>query len=521
VSDNRHTVEHILAGEDHSAGLGARTALGGVLAIGVQPIRIILQFIATALLSRILAPADFGLIASAVILTNLVGIFSDLGLSTATVQIKTLDQRVSSSLFWLGLIFGLGLMPLLWFAAPWMGVVFKDPRVALLTYAISPTLAISALGAQHWAIIVRTMQWFTMHWVGLLSHAIGAFAGVVAALVFHAGYWSLVVSLYGASISATLGVWYYCRWRPSLVIDLTASRKALSVGMGLTGFSFVNYFHRQLDNFIVGAVAGVVQLGLYSRAYQLMMMPITIFNKALTSAMEPALSRVQDQPERWRAAYLEALVLVTLLGVGTASCMIAAGRPLIVLLYGEKWSGTATIFEWLSASAFAGVPVETVGWIYVSLGHSRRMFIWSLIFTPIVGAGFLIGVRYGAVGVAMSYAIVMNLALIPAFLFATRKTPVKTSSILVRVLPIILFGIASALIGRNIVDAHWPLFARLVLSTGAAGLSFVIPVGAMVLLLPCYAGVRARILQLSMSALSTIRTRINGVRGRRRASGAS
>ena len=203
MTARNHHVEDILAGEDHSAALGAKTAIGGILAIGVQPIRIVLQFVATALLARILSPADFGLIASAVIITNLVGIFSDLGLSTATIQIKTLDQRISSSLFWLGLIFGLALMPLLWIAAPWMGLIFKDSRVVLLTIAISPTLAISALGAQHWAIIVRSMNWYTMQWVGLLSHAIGAVAGVVAALIFHAGYWSLVISLYSASISAT------------------------------------------------------------------------------------------------------------------------------------------------------------------------------------------------------------------------------------------------------------------------------------------------------------------------------
>src|SRR6202035_5076327 len=142
----------------------------------------------------------------------------------------------------------------------------------------------------------------------------------------------------------------------------------------------VNFFHRQVDNVIVGWRFGAAELGYYSRGYQLMLLPLILFNGPLSAAIEPSLSRLQHEPERWRQAFLDALGLVMFLGAGVAACLIAVSDPLIAAIYGPGWERSATIFQWLAVSILAGVPMQASGWIYMSLGQTRRMFIWSLFF---------------------------------------------------------------------------------------------------------------------------------------------
>ena len=85
-------------------------------------------------------------------------------------------------------------------------------------------------------------------------------------------------------------IWTACPWRPSLVSDWRGARSGLHFGAYLAGFSVVNFFHRQLDNIIVGWRFGATELGFYSRGYQLMLLPLNLFNGPLSAAIEPSLS---------------------------------------------------------------------------------------------------------------------------------------------------------------------------------------------------------------------------------------
>ena len=104
-------------------------------------------------------------------------------------------------------------------------------------------------------------------------------------------------------------------------------------------------------------------------------------------------------------------------------------------IYGPGWERSVTIFQWLAASLFAGVAMKATYWIYESLGRTRQMFIWSLMFVPVIGIGFLVAIPYGPVGIAAAYALVINLSLLPCFAFATRGTPVSLPDTLRVILP--------------------------------------------------------------------------------------
>lgn len=487
--------------------LGVRTAHGGLVLIAAQPVRFIIQFMTTAILARLLMPEDFGVVAMAVTVTSFITIFSNMGLSVATVQRDDISQDTVSALFWINVGVGLALVPLTCAVAPIAAWFFGDPRVATLIIAMSLNLPIAAAGAQHTAIMVRTMRFMALQWAGLVGHFLGAVAAVILAWRFNAHYWSLVGMSWVAGLSTLLLIWWMCRWRPSRVKEWSDAKSSIRFGMNVTGVSIIEFFHRQLDNILLGWRFGPSELGYYSRSYQLMMLPITVFNNSLSATVEPSLSRLQNDPRRWRAALLNALTLTTFLGSGLACALIAGAEPFVNIVYGPHWHQSIDIFRWLAISCFAGVPLSATGWIYISLGRTRQMLNWTMIFASVVAVAFLIALPYGAIGIAMAYALVLNIALLPGFAFASRNTPVSFMDLVTTTVPLAFAGGLAAWIGSLGGSSDFSDLLNLVLRSGAAGICFVCTSLLLMFRVPQYDVLRQRLLAITATSLGRLHER--------------
>ena len=280
-------------------------------------------------------------------------------------------------------------------------------------------------------------------------------------------------------------------------------RGDLHFGLNLTGFGLVNFFHRQFDNILIGWKYGPAELGQYNRAYQLMMLPITVFNNSLSSAIQPSLSRLQHEPERWRRAYLDALTLISFLGGLISACLIAAHASLIAVVYGPQWTDAADVLWWLAISCLSGVPMNATGWIYISLGRTSRMFAWSLRFNPVLCSAFVLALPYGATGIACAYALVINLALVPCFAYATKGSPVSLGEVLKVVLPMSLCGGVAAWGASTLPVQDLAPLARLVAQTGMATLCFGVLGATCLFTMGAYRDARLRALWMIRQSPST------------------
>jgi PST family polysaccharide transporter len=467
----------------------------------------VIQFVITAVLARLLAPDAFGLMAMATAVTSLVALFSELGLTSATVQRAEIDQNMVSGSFFIGLALSLLLMPIVCAMAPLAALFFNDARVSHLIIVLSVSFPLSALGAQHTALLLRSMRWMTLQWTGLAGHLAGGVAGILVAWKTDLGYWSLAITGLVAQVVTLSLIWATCPWRPSMVTNWRDARSSLDFGAYLAAFSIVTFFHRQLDNIIVGWRFGATELGYYSRGYQLMLLPLNLFNGPLNSAIEPSLCRLQNDPARWRQAFLDALALVMFLGAGVAAGLIATADPLITTIYGAGWEKAATIFQWLAVSLFAGVPMNASGWIYLSLGQTRRMFIWSLLFVPVVGLGFVLAIPFGSVGIAVSYAVTMSMMLVPCFAFASRGTPVSLLDTLIVILPLAGCGVIAAIAGLWVSTHQQGVLLQLVWGAATAGLSYLSLAATLIMKAKMYRQLRARVEILSRGLAEELKAR--------------
>ena len=220
----------------------------------------------------------------------------------------------------------------------------------------------------------------------------------------------------------------------------------LAFGGNLTAFNFLNYFARNLDNALIGWRWGAWPLGIYSKAYQLMLLPISQITSPLSSVAIPALSRLHDDPVRYRSFYIRSLKMIAYFTMPAVACAAVLADDIVRLVLGSQWAEAAGVFRLLAIAAIFQPILATVGWLYVSGNRTKAMARWGLIASPLLVISFVIGLPWGPRGVSLCYSIMILLLVYPCFYFATSSSPVSTRDVFEAVARPICIATGSALL---------------------------------------------------------------------------
>ncbi|MBD1834956.1 lipopolysaccharide biosynthesis protein [Cyanobacteria bacterium FACHB-472] len=406
--------------------LKSRSVRGGAVTMITQGCKFILNMGSTVLLARLLTPQDYGLVGMVATVTGLVGLFKDMGLSTATVQKAEINHAQISTLFWLNVVFSLATMLITAAIAPLIAWFYGEPRLIWITLVSAIGFIFGGLTVQHQALLNRQMRFGALAMIDIVSMLIGVATAIVLALN-GAGYWALVLMPLAMGMISALGVWFMCGWRPGLPVKHSGVSSMLAFGANLTGFGIINYFARNLDNLLIGRYWGAQQLGLYSKAYALLLLPINQINAPIASVALPTLSRLVDSPDRYRQAYLRIVEKLLMLTMPIMVFMIATSDWLVQLLLGSQWGETSRIFALLGIAGLIQPLANSTGWLFMSQDRAHDMFKWGFIGGTTAIVSFVAGLPWGAVGVAASYSLVWICVCMPLlFWFVGRTGPVRT-----------------------------------------------------------------------------------------------
>ncbi len=403
---------------------------GGLLTGGAQGIKIAIQFLSVVVLARLLAPEDFGLVASVGPIVAFVGLFQNLGLQQAVIQRSEIDQRQLNHVFWVSALVGLLCSLVIAALAPAIALFYGDARMTGIALAAAAPLLLGSLAALPLALMNRRLKFGQL----ALNDVITAVAGLVAtiaAAMAGLGYWSLVIGPAVSALVALVAAWRVARWRPgkpSFRID----REILSFGANLTGFNLVNFFARNLDTILIGKFSGATELGYYDRAYKLMLFPLQNISQPLTRLMIPLLSRIQDDKQRFRGIYMDTNWLLAAVTAPGIAALTMTSPQVVSLLFGERWLAVAPIFAWLGIASLTQPISNTTGWIFICQGKTATMFRWGVYSSAVTVAAFVVGMHWGAVGVAAAYAISGYVLRIPVLaVLLNRVGPVTAGDFLV------------------------------------------------------------------------------------------
>ena len=383
--------------------LRRNTVRGSFYTVGAQFILLCLKTVSTMILARLLIPSDFGLIGMIAIFINLGSLFKDMGLSMATIQSEKINHREVSNLFWVNFLIGFVLMTLTALCAPLIGAFYKEPVLVPITIALSSVFLFGGLTIQHQAILRRKMKFATLAAISLTA----TFLALITALIFAwmgFRYWSLAVQQISLSFYIMLGTWVACDWRPSFLDRSTDIRELISFGANISIFNFLNYIIRNLDNVLIGKYLSPRSLGLYERSYQLFLVPISRL-VPLTGVAVPALSRLQNDPVRFMNFYQKILKILAYLLIPFTAVLSASSSDVVAIMLGPQWTEAGIIFKVLTLTGIQQCVTEPLSWIFFSLGKAKLMIRWALVSAPVYVAAFIIGLRYGILGVACAYAV--------------------------------------------------------------------------------------------------------------------
>jgi PST family polysaccharide transporter len=253
-----------------------------------------------------------------------------------------------------------------------------------------------------------------------------SFGTAIGLAVAGAGYWALVAQRLVSPILLMLGSWALCRWRPARPARTAGVRGLLEFGASVTGSGLAVAFSRSIDQILIGWLWGPALLGLYERTTRLLLMPINTINAPVYAAAMPALSRLTDQPARYRSMFGQVMQKLALLTMPAFALAAVTADWVVQILLGPSWVEAVPLVALFSVSAIYLPVLSAVGLLYMTQARTGEMLRATLIDASLCVASILVGLHWGVVGIAASLAAMGLLVRTPfAFWLATRRGPVS------------------------------------------------------------------------------------------------
>ncbi|MBK1877950.1 lipopolysaccharide biosynthesis protein [Pelagicoccus mobilis] len=447
---------------------------GGSLTVVSQGIRLGLRLISTAILARLLSPEDYGLIGMTLVVSGFVGIIRDGGLIYATVQKESISHKEVSALFWINVALGIFIAITLVCLSPLVSLVFSEPRLTPLLCVLAIPFLFGGCTVQHKALMRRNFQFGKIAVLEIGSLVCGITVGIIMAYLGY-GFWSLAFMEVAISVSAMLLAWWLLPWIPSRPNRVDGLLTTLKFGGNVVAFNVVNFFARNADKALIGWFWGAASLGLYSRAYSLLMMPIERINAPFSNVAVAILSRAANDPKKLRRYFCEAVSMVSAIVIPIVVYTAVFAEDLVRIWLGEQWMETAKLFQLLAMPALligASVPVT---WIYIVLDRTNLLRNVGLVMAPVNVVAFCIGLPFGPEGVALGYTISSCLLFLPILRYALNGTGISMMDVFRTWRhPLIsaAAGAGAGLIVKAFVPFQQSQFATAFVSVGVFGLVY-------------------------------------------------
>jgi PST family polysaccharide transporter len=448
---------------------------GGFARLCVQAASFAVRIVSMMLLARLLDPKDFGLVAMVTALTSVLDLFRDFGLSSAAIHNKNVTEEQSSTLFWINMLVGLVLSLMLMALAPLIVGIYHQPQLFWVTIVLSTGFVINAAGIQHSVLLERQMRFTALAWLNILCLVISTTVGISMAFRGY-GYWSLVGMTVSSPIVSTTALWLTTRWIPGTPKRNVGMRSMMRFGGTVTLNGLVVYVAYNLEKVLLGRFWGPEAVGIYGRAYQLINVPTENLNSAVGGVAFRALCEVRDEPGRFKTYFLKGYSLVLGLTVPATITSALFANDLILVMLGPKWKDAALIFRLLTPTILIFALINPLSWLLFSLGLVGRSLKIACVLSPLVIAGYTVGLRYGPKGVALGYSAILTLWLIPHIMWCVHGTPVSFRDIVRTAIRPLASGIVAAVVASAILmygQSLRPLY-RLALGTAVLSVAYLV-----------------------------------------------
>lgn len=434
----------------------------------------IVTLIGLTLLARILAPAEFGLLAFALAYIVYVDTIADLGTGTALIYWPDRRDDAAQVTFLVNLGAGLFWCTLTYFLAPFIADFFNAPAGSAIVRVLSFTFFIKYLGNTHDALTRKDLR-FKAAAIPELAMAIVKM-GVALALAWRGfGAWSLVWAHLAGLIAWTGLLWVITPWRPSLRIPTDLFRPMLAYGRGIIFVNVLAAFQYQTDLVMISRWWGMTALGLYQLAGKIPEATVAMIYRVAGKVLLPAFSRASANGANPNATYLGAARYVAAVTLPVACGLAFLAEPFVLLFFGREWIAAAPIVSALTVLAGIRSLASHPGDVLKATGRVGLLARIGFLRVTLIVVSIVIAVRWSPLAVAVALVVVDSFALLLALTATSRAIGIPLSTIGRAYAPsVIASGVMSlALAGWMWFGPELPVFANVAAAVTLGALTYL------------------------------------------------
>jgi PST family polysaccharide transporter len=344
----------------------------------------LISILTMLVLARLVAPADFGLLALASLATNFLYWIADMGFSGALVLDQDLDERGKGTLLTLMLLSGLlaGLIALA--LSPVAAAAFDAPRLELVLAVTAAGLPLGSAAGFWGAMLQRELEFRARFYSGIAQSVVAAAVSIPMAAL-GAGVWSLVVGQLSSTVTLLALNMTLAPYRVRPCFDRRRANSALAAGRGFVSQGLFAYIRQQVDTVTVGAAFATRQVGFYSMANRLGDLVYWVIAHPIAVVTFPSFAKQRSAGNDIRPSFLRVLSMVTLVSCPIGIIMSATAQPFTRVIFGERWLPMAGPLAIMGLWAAARQIDTTIGWLLNSVGRAGAAAWMSLfVLAPLV-----------------------------------------------------------------------------------------------------------------------------------------
>ena len=401
-------------------------------------------FAVSIALARMLAPEIFGIVTVLLVFVSIASVVVDAGFSSALIQDPTPGPDDATTVFWINVAASFIIVLAFWAAAPGIAEFFSVPELEPLTYVMTISIVISALGAVHNALLAKHLDFKRMSRIGFVSTAVAGFAAILAAY-YGAGVWALVVQSMVASVLTTATLWLINDWRPCFRFNIHAARRLFRFGGFVFLSSILEVIYARAYAVLIGKWHSVYDLGIYGRANDLSGVPSLSMGGVVSRVLFSLFSMADIETDAVRLRMKRAVMGIMFVHVPIMLGLIAVAPQFVPAVFGLQWLPAVPILQVLCV---AGVfwPLHIINLqAFLGKGYSGLYFRLEVAKKVVGVTCLIVGAFYGLMGIAVGQLVAGIAALVINTHYSESKLGYGLISQLRDSAPILLVGMAMAM----------------------------------------------------------------------------
>lgn len=364
-----------------------------------------------AILTRLLAPEDFGLLAVASTLLTLTYVLSDLGLSTYLVQATKIDQASLSTAFWVSLMGGVVMSAGIYFGAPFIAALVHVPSSVPILQSVTVIVLFISASSVPLSLMRRQMQFRLLAFQFSIGAVLAQIAAIVAALA-GLGVWALVLQLLVGQVVASITQWFSAKWRPALLFSRQEFGVMVRYGINIVGSGLVTVGRGWAETGIIAAGLGIRELGYLSIAQRLIQTANDLSGSALLPVSTVAFAKVNSSKERLQAAHAKATAVSQTIVTPLMVLIVVSASVLVPFLFGQEWTVSAPLTQPLAIAAVLSFGTVLDRGLLDGVGRPGRWLAFTSVISTLSVVLIFFGVSNGVLLVTFIYVFVAAVELV-------------------------------------------------------------------------------------------------------------